>query len=293
MTDWDGRGLPPATAARLQRFQAHAVRSSFLTVPAAVSLASAGLQPVGDVMGCRVEYLGWRGYGGCGYATAYGGLGLGGPAAPAAFSGFRPYVDAVYRGYDSALERMLAEASGIGADGVVGVVVTARSMAANTREFSVRGTAVRAASRHRPATPFVTDLDGADVLKLLRAGWVPVRIALGIAVAIRHDDFRTQNQASLWSGNTEVSGYTELVQHARAGARQRFAERAAAAGAEGALVSDLRLRVFEIEPADGHRDHVAEATVLGTAVARFTAGAAQPDTATLTMLPLRTDKEFR
>ena len=31
----------------------------------------------------------------------------------------------------------------------------------------------------------------------------------------------------------------------------------------------MGLRIWEIEPAENHRDHVAEATVFGTAIAQF------------------------
>src|SRR3979411_979611 len=70
MTTWDGKGLPPAAEARMRRFQASPVRTSLLSVPAAVSIDAVGLDPVGEVMGCIVEQIGWAGYGGCGY---YGG----------------------------------------------------------------------------------------------------------------------------------------------------------------------------------------------------------------------------
>jgi uncharacterized protein YbjQ (UPF0145 family) len=138
---------------------------------------------------------------------------------------------------------------------------------------------------HAPR-PFVTDLPGADVAKLLHAGWVPVSIAFGISVAVRHDDYATQFQARAWGANTEVSGYTDLVQHVRDDARDRFRQHAGRAGADGAIVSSMDLRIWEIEPAERHRDHVAEATVFGTTIARFHRGRTAP-TRVLTVLPLR------
>jgi hypothetical protein len=57
-------------------------------------------------------------------------------------------------------------------------------------------------------------------------------------------------------------------------------------GADGAIVSSMDLRVWEIEPGENHLDHVAEATVFGTALARFHTDTAPP-TRTLTFLPLR------
>ena len=111
-------------------------------------------------------------------------------------------------------------------------------------------------------------------------------IAIGISVAVRHDDYTTQQQARAWGQNTEVDGYTELVTHVRADARRRFAEHSAGAGADGAIVSDMRLQIWEREPGEGHRDHVAESSVFGTTVARFHQGQTAP-TRALTILPLR------
>lgn len=184
----------------------------------------------------------------------------------------------------------MSEATALGADGVVGVRLTAEHAGAGNREFVALGTAVRAALPAPAPTPrpFVTDLPGADVAKLLHAGWVPVAIAVGISVAVRHDDYATQQQSKLWAGNTEVSGYTDLVQHVRADARARFAARVARTGADGAVVSSMDLRVWEHEPYENHSDHVAESTVVGTAIARFATGST-PRTSTLTVLPLRRD----
>jgi hypothetical protein len=51
--------------------------------------------------------------------------------------------------------------------------------------------------------------------------------------------------------------------------RTGFHQRLSRLGADGAVVSDIRLNIWEIEPSDGHVDHVAEATIVGTAIARF------------------------
>ena len=289
MTEWDGRGLPPAAAARMARFRADGVRTSLLDVRGAVSVTGVGLPPVGEVMGCMVQHIGWQGFGGCGYyGSGFGGWG--GPTVTsgsgARYAGYAPYVDALYRGWDTAIGRMVTEAQTMGADGVVGVRLSQEHLGQDNREFVALGTAVRSEGPVHPARPFVTDLPGADVAKLLHAGWVPVSIAFGISVAIRHDDYATRSQASAWGYNTEVSGYTELVQHVRHDARTRFAEHAARAGAEGAIVSHMGLHIWEREPSEGHRDHVAESTVFGTTLARFHRERTAP-TRTLTILPLR------
>jgi uncharacterized protein YbjQ (UPF0145 family) len=286
----------------MRRFASSGLRTSLLTVPGAVGVQSVGFDPVGEVMGCIVQHLGWSGFGGCGYFGGVGmlggfsGFGLGaatvtssgraGRAGRAGFVGFGPYVDALYHGYGTALARMNEEAAAMGADGVVGVRLAVSDLGADNREFVALGSAVRSRSRHRPARVFSTDLAGQDVAKLLKAGWVPCALSYGISVAIRHDDWRTQRQSSWGAGNTEVSGYTELVAHVRADARHRFDQHARSTGAEGAIVSSMGLQIRAIEPAENHRDHVAESMVFGTSLASFHRGATAP-TRSLTILPLR------
>lgn len=292
MTDWDGHGLPPAAAARMERFREGGVHTSLLSVPSMVSVTDAGLPPVGEVMGCMVEHIGWQGWTGCGYGGASGWSTGWAPSQTITsgqgneWAGYKPYVDALYRGYGSALERMVSEARAMGADGVVGVKLTADHLGEGNREFVALGTAVRSAGAVHPKRPFVTDLSGVDVGKLLQAGWVPASIAIGISVAVRHDDWATLSQANAWNANTEVWGYTELVTHVRADARARFGEHVARAGADGAIVSSMGLHVWEIEPSERHRDHVAESSVFGTTVAKFHKGRTAPTDA-LTILPLR------
>lgn len=301
MAEWDGRGLPPVAADRMARFARSGLRTSLLTVPGAAGVQSVGLDPVGEVMGCIVEHIGWSGFGGCGYAGGiaqlggfnlggFSGYGLGGPTVTSSgsrgFVGFGPYVDALYHGYGTALGRMTEEAAAMDADGVVGVRLSVSHLGNNNREFVALGTAVRARSQHRPSRVFTTDLAGQDVAKLLQAGWAPSAVIYGLSVAVRHDDWVTQRQASWGAGNTEVAGYTELVWHVRADARHGFEQRVRAAGAEGAIVSSMGLKINHIEPSEGHRDHVAEASVFGTALVSFHRAVTVP-TRSLTILPLR------
>lgn len=293
---WDGTGLPPVAAERMRRFARSGLRTSLLPVSGAAGVESVGLSPVGEVMGCMVQQIGWQGFGGCGYY----GYGYSGSyqsrtvlsSENSAWVGFRPYVDALYRGYRSALNRMSIEAKSMGADGVVGVQLSQKHLTGNSREFVALGTAVRARGNAHVRTPFVTDLPGQDVAKLIGAGWVPATLGMGISVAIRHDDGQTWMQSRWNAGNTEVTAYTDLVHHVRADARDRFEKSVRQAGAEGAIVSRMTLRVWSIEPSEGHRDHVAESMVFGTTIAKFHSGRSAP-TATLPILPLRKKSESR
>jgi uncharacterized protein YbjQ (UPF0145 family) len=293
MTQWNGSELPPAAQARIARAASDHVRSSLLTIGGQGAVEDAGLDPVGEVMGCIVEHIGFAGYRGCGWG--YGGIGSyalgGGPpvtSAAGGWVGYAPYVDAVYHGYDVALRRMLLEAQALGADGVIGVRWSRERLGeAGAQEFVARGTAVRVRSSIRPAGLFSTDLGGADVSKLMQAGWFPAALAIGLCVAIRHDDYATRRAAGSWAvGNVEVTGYSELVGWARADARDQFHDRARRSGADAATVTDMRLHVWAVEPNEGHTDHVAEASVIGNAIVQF-GPADVPSTDSALALPLR------
>ncbi|MGH9171008.1 MAG: heavy metal-binding domain-containing protein [Acidimicrobiales bacterium] len=294
---WDGRGLPPAATARMARGAEGGPGASLFGISGQAALEACGFSVVGEVMGCIVEHIGFQGYAGCGWVPSnYGNLGGfpqrygAGPVATRTasqgFGAYTPYVDALYHGYDTAILRMLLECRDLRGDGVVGVTLKQTHMGEGNREFLVYGTAVRAHAKQRPANIFSTLLPAHDVAKLLHRGWVPAGITLGIALAIRHDDFFTRQQASAWSGNTEVSGFTELVHRVRQDARQQFSRRVKAFGADGGILSDMTLDIWEVEPAEQHRDHVALASVLGTSVARFGGGGRDPSTASLSILSL-------
>jgi uncharacterized protein YbjQ (UPF0145 family) len=301
-TEWNGQGLPPAAQARMERGRAGGPPASLFGISGQAALEACGFSVVGEVMGCIVQHIGFTGYGGCGYygPSTYGGSWagganrLGGPgfrtpgvrsSSSGGFAGFAPYVDALYHGYDTAVLRMLLECRDLRGDGVVGVTLEQRHLGQDNREFIAYGTAVRSHGKTRPANLFSTLLPAHDVAKLLHGGWMPAAISIGISLSIRHDDWVTLQQARTWSGNTEVSGYTELVNHVRNDARQQFARRTAAYGADGAIMSGMSLDIWDIEPGEGHRDHVALSFVQGTAIARFHRGALAP-TSSLKVLSL-------
>jgi uncharacterized protein YbjQ (UPF0145 family) len=199
--------------------------------------------------------------------------------------GYAPYVDALYHGFDTALYRMLLECQSLGGDGVVGVRLEQRHLGQGNREFVALGTAVRAAGGQRPARLFSTTLNGQDFAKLMQGGWMPASVVIGISVAIRHDDWATRSQASSWAYNTEVSGYTELVNHVRADSRTQLTRRVVAIGADGAITSTMQLSIHAQEVGENHTDHIAESRLLGDAIVRFHAeGATLPKS--LKILPL-------
>jgi uncharacterized protein YbjQ (UPF0145 family) len=299
-TEWNGQGLPPAAEARMERGRGGGPYASLFGVSGQAALEACGFSVVGEVMGCIVQHIGFQGWGGCGYYQA-GGLrspygspvsgryGGGRPAvrtsSQGGYAAFGPYVDALYHGYDTAVLRMLLECRDLRGDGVIGVTIQQRHLGEGNREFLAYGTAVRANTKVRPANLFSTPLPAHDVAKMLHGGWVPAAITVGISLAIRHDDWTTVQQARTWSGNTEVSGYTELVHQVRQDARQQFARRTKAFGADGAIMSDMTLDIWEMECGENLHDHAALCYVLGTSIARFHKGPVAP-TKSLSVLSL-------
>jgi uncharacterized protein YbjQ (UPF0145 family) len=284
----DANWLPEAARNRLARFDAAGLRTSLLPVAGAVGIESVGLRPVGEVMGCIVQYVGW--VGGYSYGNYGGGYGGGGPLMSSTVS-FQPYVDALYHGYNTALGRMLTEARAMGADGVVGIRLTQSRLGENNQEFVALGTAVRANSKRRPKSLFTTPLPGQDVAKLMHAGWVPSRIAIGVAVESRYLDWQSASQLSVMAGNTEVNAYTLLITSVRSHARERLAAYARKGNADGAIISDMSLRSWHQE-ANNTRLLCAESTVFGTAIARFHTGRSAP-TKALKIMPLRRRNDTR
>ena len=118
---------------------------------------------------------------------------------------------------------------------------------------------------------FTSDLSGQDFAKLIMAGWVPAGLVLGVAIGACHDDWQTTRQTRRWSGNREIAGWTDVVNQSRRDARDRLDLDVQRLGAEGAVVASMQLRVTVRDcPAQaGRRDHIVEASILGTAVARF------------------------
>ncbi|EST35033.1 hypothetical protein M878_07335 [Streptomyces roseochromogenus subsp. oscitans DS 12.976] len=276
--------------------------SSALSTGEFAALRAVGFEPVGQVMGSAVYHVGrsgrYWGYHDC----LYGGMryAFGSAPAPMALSGrgdpSAGLVEVLDRARRSALDRMTAECSALGGDGVVAAQLTVAPFVAqpNCLEFKVIGTAVRAAGTVRAPQPFTCHLDGQGFAKLVTAGWVPVELLYGMSIGVRHDDYTTRAQTRSWS-NTEVSGWSELVQAVRSDARAHLSAQTGRRGGDGVILSAGRLRIWGEScmrrSNDDQKDHVAEATLLGTTVARFTAR--EEPLRTLTVMPLDPERRRR
>jgi uncharacterized protein YbjQ (UPF0145 family) len=257
---------------------------SALTADEFTAIKSTGFEPVGQVLGAAVYNLGYTGRYAC---PAYGqGYGLGGVGAygygmpyqantavsgTGALGAYGPLVQTMYEARRAALSRMTAECRELGGHGVVGVRLTIGGFPAGGLEFKAIGTAVRAPGGVQLREPFTSDLSGQDFAKLIMAGWAPAGLVLGISIGARHDDWTTISQTRWGAGNVEVSGFTDLVNATRHDARHQLERDVAKHGADGVVLQEMEMHVGEHEcpMQEGRRDHVVEATIIGTAIAHF------------------------
>ena len=297
-----GEELPTAAEARLAAIRASGTWGSALTSGEFAAIRSVGFEPVGQVFGAAVFGVAYGDGYSCPRTSASTGdaVQVASSEQRAALEGrgaerdeegpLGPLVRAMDQARLTAVERLAAECAELGGDGVVGLRVSRGSYVLGGQEFSAVGTAVRArgaeftpfsaavgargaaasAARGERA-PFSSDLSGQDFAKLIMAGWVPAGLVLGVAIGACHDDWQTTRQTRRWSGNREVAGWTDVVNQSRRDARDRLGRDLERLGAEGAVIARMQLRVTVRDcPAQpGRRDHIVEASILGTAVARF------------------------
>ena len=274
-------GLPQAARDRMVQIQDSGTWGSTLSTDELAAIRGAGFEPVGQVFGACVYNIGYVGASGC--AGAWSSSDSGPAKALTRVSGeggfgVRPMIRAMYEARHKAIGRMTAECAALGGHGIVSVSLTVGEFPFGGLEFQAIGTAVRGAGAPAPPHPFGSDLSGQDFAKLIHAGWVPVGIALGISLGARHDDSQTGITTAWGAPNAEVDGYTELVNMTRHDARVELAADVARMGADGVVVSAIDLRIHDRECSSQQygRDHLAEVTITGTAIARFSSGAVVP-----------------
>jgi uncharacterized protein YbjQ (UPF0145 family) len=274
---------------------------SALSTDEFAAIRSVGFEPAGQVLGAAVYNLGYRGYG----CPRFGGFGsfsrlqpvwqdYGDTAVSSSgrSSTYAPLVQTLYAARRAAIGRMSAECAALGGHGVVGVLLTIGHFAGGGLEFKAIGTAIRAPGGIALRHPFTSDLSGQDFAKLIMDGAVPVSLALGISIGVRHDDWLTMGQSRWGAGNTEVSGYTDLVNQTRHDARNELEREVRHMGAEGVVIQRMDMRVGEHEcPAqEGRRDHLVEVSIVGTAITHFarpSRAAERPSLAVLSLDPQR------
>jgi uncharacterized protein YbjQ (UPF0145 family) len=231
----------------------------------------AGFDPVGQVFGTTVAYLGPPGLGRC-FVPGSGSQGRG---ANASASPYNPLLLKLKASRELALERAVAQCRALGGDGIIGIRLSTADFFSETVEFTVEGTAVRVRSEERPATPFTTHVSGQDLARLLGSGWMPLALVFGLAVGACHydDTMAQQTQRRIGAtGNREVTGYTRLANDAR---------REAVAHETTLHFSERECPLF-----DQRVDYLAEATILGSAIVSLDRNAPPSQRAPLAIMRL-------
>ena len=298
MADRSDSGLPSVAEARMAEIRRSGTWGSSLSTSEVAAIRSTGFEPAGQVLGAAVYNVGYTGGFSC--PGAWSGFGrYGAPSVGVTtvsgdgnFGSFGPMVATLYEARRAAISRMSTECAELGGHGVVGVSLTIGAFPTGGLEFKAIGTAVRAPGAPALARPFTSDLSGQDFAKLFLDGWMPVGLALGISVGARHDDWLTITQTRWGAGNMEVNGYTDVMTQTRHDAREQLERDVARQGADGVVVSTVTARVRDRDcPAqEGRRDHIVEATLIGTAITRFHASsraAERPSLAILSLDPQR------
>lgn len=260
---------------------------SALSVSEFAAIKSAGFEPVGQVLGASVHNVG---YGAGARCPTYGSRGDGsvrslvgeGPGRTAftqvsssgRSSAYALLVGTLYQARRTAIARMAADCQALGGHGVVGVTLTVRPFPAGGIEFSAIGTAVRVAGGPNLRLPFTCDLHGQQFAMLIRSGWIPVSVVLGISIGVRHEAGLAMKMSRRYAGNVEIRGFTELVNRTRQDARNELMLDVSRTCAEGVVVERSELRVGEQKCAGLHdaQDHLAEVTMIGTSIVQFEAG---------------------
>jgi cyanate lyase len=283
---------PPSAGAAAAAARPGGTWGSALTCQEFAAISGVGFSAVGQVFGAAVYAAGSASGASCPGPGPSRGEVHARPAVPAPGRGdpgtFGPLVEAMYQARHAAVDRMTAECAALGGHGVVGVRLSRGSFLLGGLEFTAVGTAVRAAGAARLRAPFTSDLSGQDFARLITAGWVPAGLALGIAIRSWHDDRAVTRQARPWSGNAEMAGWTELVNQSRRDARCRLEQDVRRLGAEGVVLAGMQTRVRQRDcPVTvGRRDHIAEVTLIGTAIARFSPADHRRASPALTVMPL-------
>jgi uncharacterized protein YbjQ (UPF0145 family) len=166
-----------------------------------------------------------------------------------------------------AMDRLLAHAVALGADGVVGMRIDMEREGHNA-EFTAYGTAVRrrdgrgAAWRDTRGRPFTCDLSGEDFWGIVRGGFRPVALCHGVCVYhVAHKTlgqwFSSLNQMSQ---NMEQPQFTQAIYDARELALDRMQADARDAGGTGIVGVEVR------ESSHGWESHIIEFVGVGTAI---------------------------
>ncbi|MFJ8015077.1 heavy metal-binding domain-containing protein [Streptomyces sp. NPDC096339] len=250
-----GEGLSEDAMRRLARLEPGEQKRMFtsdLTVNEFLLVREAGFRPLGLVLGCSVYHVGIQ---------------LGRWSKNQELT---KLSQAMYHARELAMSRMEAEASALGADGIVGVRldIEFKEFGSDIAEFIAVGTAVKAAGAdpgpggtwlNNKGKPFTSDLSGQDFWTLIRAGYAPLDLVMGSCVYhVAHQRFsQVLNNAGR---NVELEPFTQALYEARELAMSRMQAEGRALEAEGIVAVQLRQHTHS------WGSHTTEFFAIGTAV---------------------------
>ncbi|QSO50793.1 heavy metal-binding domain-containing protein [Alicyclobacillus curvatus] len=230
--------------------------TSDLSVNEWLLLKQYGLKPLGMVMGSSIYHIGYS-------AASYGG---------SWGSGSIPVIEqALLEGRRLALRRMQQEAELMRAHAVVGVRLKHHLPDVNSHEteFTAFGTAVVLEGQTPPREPLLCTVSGAEFVKLVNAGSMPVSLGLGVSAYYQYTTRQDQWASNSWY-NREVTTFTESVYATRHAAMQKLMQQVREHGGNGILAHETSLHVHEVEVERGENDdrtdHILEFVAMGTIV---------------------------
>ena len=248
-------GVPADAMRRLSQLQpgrAGSIFTSDLSVNEFLLVREVGFRPLGLVLGSSIYHVGIQ---------------LGRWSQNQELT---TLSQAMYHARELAMSRMEAEASALGADGIVGVrlEVEFKEFGRDVAEFIAVGTAVKADGadpgqggtwRNNKGKPFTSDLSGQDFWTLVRAGYAPLDMVMGSCVY--HIAHQRMGQAFGNMGrNVELPQFTQALYDARELAMSRMQAEAEELHAEGIVGVDLR------HHSHTWGSHTTEFFAIGTAV---------------------------
>ena len=243
--------VPESSAGRLGETASGKCFTSDLSVDEFVLVRESGFTPLGLVMGSSMFHIGLQ------------------------FAGWKTSMEltvlsqAMYTARELAVQRMVAEATQLSADGIVGVDLTIVPYAGggDVLEFVAVGTAVRCdkapgSFRAPSGQPFSSGLSGGDFFKLLHYGWAPTGLVMGTCVYhVAHQGmFKAMGNIGQ---NKEMPNFTQALYEARELAMERMQDEAKKVGAEGIVGVQIQ------EKSHIWGSHTIEFFAMGTAVRKL------------------------
>jgi uncharacterized protein YbjQ (UPF0145 family) len=256
-----GGGIPLGAEQRLKAVATASspVFSSDLSSKEYAIAQASGLRPIAQIMGSSVVQHGWQNYG----WSSYGG----GIREMASFA--TPWNLSRQRSFD----RLRQEAQFAGADGVIGIEMTAKSFLGDPGnvEYAVFGTAVRETTLapRDSSGPRMCALSAQDVDKLRRIGAETLGVIGHTSVVSVALSPQANQMMRSWWGNQEMTEVTEAVYAARHLAMDEVRRQASDVGANDMVISTLTHTIDHSEyEGAGYPRHffIVSMHVLGTAI---------------------------